>query len=112
MPLATRASAKVGALSKAKPAPSIARPRVIAGLNPFAETKALERRTPATDPENCTSEKSPARPSSNPHLAMNTGRIGPIKQITIPLTTKPAQSSQKIMLWEEDEAFSRICVFD
>src|SRR6266446_181384 len=104
MPLAARASANVGALSRAKPAPSIARPRVIAGLNPFAETKGLERRTPATDPENCTNEKSPARLSSNPHLAMKTGRIGPMKEITIPLTTKPAQSRQKIMLCEEGEA--------
>ena len=98
MPLAARASANVGALSRAKPSPSIATPSVIAGLNPFAEIKALESRTPANDPENCTSEKSPARLSSNPHLAMKTGRIGPMKEITIPLTTKPAQSRPKITL--------------
>src|SRR6266403_4507081 len=107
MPLAARASAKVGALSRAKPIPSIARPSVIAGLNPFAETKALETKTPTNEPENCTSEKSPARLSSNPHLTMKTGRIGPMKEITIPLTTKPAQSRQKIMLWEDDEVFSK-----
>ncbi len=98
MPLAARASANVGALSRAKPSPSIASPNVIAGLNPFAETKALETNTPTNDPENCTSEKSPARLSSNPHLTIKTGRIGPMKEITIPLTTKPAQSRQKIML--------------
>jgi hypothetical protein len=43
---------------------------------------------------------------------MKTGRIGPMKEITIPLTTKPAQSRQKITLLEEREAFSKICVFE
>ncbi len=35
-----------------------------------------------------------------------------MKEITIPLTTKPAQSKQKIALREEGKAFSKICVFE
>jgi hypothetical protein len=84
----------------------------MAGLNPLAEIKALESKTPTSDPENCTSEKSPARLSFNPHLAMKTGRIGPMKQMTIPLTTKPAQSRPKITLCAEGETFSKICLFE
>jgi len=65
---------------------------MIAGLNPLVEIKALDVRTPTKEHENCTSEKSPARLSVSPHLAMNMGRMGPIREITIPLTTKPPQS--------------------
>jgi len=92
MPLAASASTNVGALSNAKPSASKAMPSVMAGLNPLAEMSELEARTPTKEPENCTSEKSPARLSFNPHLAMNIGRMGPMREITIPFTTKPAQS--------------------
>ena len=66
-------------------------PSVIAGLNPFAESSALEVRTPMNEAENCTSEKSPARLSFRAHLDMNMGRMGPMSEITMPLMTKPAQ---------------------
>lgn len=72
--------------------PSKARPNVIAGLKPFEEISALEVRTPTKEPKNWTSKKSAPLLSLSPHLVMNTGSIGPIKEITIPLTTKPAQS--------------------
>src|SRR5215510_3214434 len=84
----------------------MARPRTIAGLNPLVETSALEARTPTREAENWTSENRPPRLSSSPHLAMKIGKIGAMKVMTMPLTTKPPQSKAKIVFCAE---FCRTC---
>src|SRR6185295_873709 len=88
----------------------MAKPRTIAGLNPLLETSALEASTPTREAENCTRENRPARLSSSPHLAMKIGRIGAMKGMTMPLTTKPPQSRTKIVVCGELRRTSGVCV--
>src|SRR6266404_1416607 len=85
-----------GTAHSAKPIPIMVRPMVMAGLNPRAEIKALDASTPRKEPTNWVMKNIPAWVSSSFHLAMKIGRIGPMKVIMMPLTTKPPQSSRKI----------------
>jgi len=49
-----------GTAHNAKPIPIMERPMVMAGLNPRAEIKALDPRTPTNEPTNCVVKNIPA----------------------------------------------------
>ena len=96
--VAIKAIACVDAFSTAKPAPVSRYPMTNGGRYPRHVVSAVASHTPHRDDANCTVKKNPACESSSDHREMNTGKMGPMITVGMPINTNPAKRSARRFL--------------